>query len=460
MIPRRGDELAQLLGGVVVQGDPAARANAVSIDSRTIAAGELFFAIRGATHDGHRFLGDVAARGVTLAIVDQEIAAPPTVTTIRVADTTIALGQLARDERIRRGYKVVAITGSSGKTTTRALTTAALSVGRRTASSVGNLNNQWGLPLSLLRLPDDTEAAVLEMGMNAPQEIAQLTRIARPDVGVITNVGTAHLGNFPDERAIAAAKCELLDEMDARGIGVVHLGSPLLMERAASAKQRLIRFGCEPNADLRAEQLAGDLLTGSRFTVRGTLVQLALWGRHAVLNALAALGAGLALGDDLAALVPALRTVTPLAGRGRLVQLEHGILVVDESYNANPTAMIAVLEGLAASPWSGRRVAVLGDMRELGSRAAEFHRQIGAVAARCGIDLLHAVGEQAKAMAEGARAAGLTTVVLHADAAQAARAVPATLRSGDLVVIKASRGTGLDVVLAALPGSAATEEHA
>ncbi len=450
MIARSAAEIAAVVGGMIVQGDPSVRASGVSIDSRTIKPGEAFFAIRGETHDGHAFIEQALAGGASLAIVDDSTIRPRGLTLVRVSDTTAALGALAADERRRGSYKVVAITGSSGKTTARALTTAALSTRLRTASSVGNLNNHWGLPLSMLRLPDAIDVAVLELGMNHAGEIAALTRIAQPDVGVITNVGTAHLGNFVDERGIAAAKCELLDEMPAHARGVVHYGSPLLMERAAHCTKSLLTFGLETKAELRAEELGGSLLTGSRFRVRNVDVNLALWGTHAALNALAALGAGLWLGLSIEEMAPGLQSVTPIAGRGQLLWLAGNVLVVDETYNANPGAMEAVLAGLAGSAWNGRRVAVLGDMRELGPRTSDLHQRVGAAAARHGIQLLHAVGSCAGVMADAAQAGGVPEVVTHVDAVEASRAVPATVRDGDLVVIKASRGTHLETVLSSI----------
>lgn len=453
VIARSAAEIAAAIGGAVVQGDASVRAGGVSIDSRTLNAGEAFFAIRGETHDGHAFIDRAAAGGASLAVIHESCALPPGMTVVQVADTTSALGALATDERNRSHYKVVAITGSSGKTTVRALTTAALSARLKTASSVGNFNNQWGLPLSMLRLPPSIDVAVLELGMNHAGEIAALTRIAQPDVGVITNVGTAHLGNFPDQRGIAAAKCELLDEMPADAKGVVHFGSPLLMERTVHCVKPLLTFGLESEAALRAEDLGGTLLTGTRFRVRDVAVALNLWGTHAALNALAALGAGLWLGLSIEEMAPSLQNVTPIAGRGQLSWLAGDLLVVDETYNANPGAMDAVLSGLAASDWRGRRVAVLGDMRELGPRASALHNELGAAAASYGIQLLHAVGAHAETMASAARAGGVPAVFTHASSDEASRAVPATLRDGDLVVLKASRGTHLETVLDAVLAS-------
>ncbi len=450
MIPRNAEAIAQATGGRLAAGDAFAMAHAVSIDSRAIPAAACFFAIRGETHDGHDFAAAAAAAGATVVVASKPLALPDHVTLVLVDDTTRAIGALAQDERRRRGLRVVAITGSSGKTTTRALTAAACAVRYRTGSSPGNLNNQWGLPLSILGLPDDAEVAVLEIGMNAPGEIAALTRIAEPNIGVVTNVGTAHIGAFGSIEGIAREKSSLLYELPDDGVGVVHAGSPELMALAERSGRRLVRFGINgAGIDLAATEVATDLVRGTSFKADGTPVTLALWGMHAVENALAALGAARALDIPLAEAAPALRAIVPLAGRGRVVRCERGVVVVDETYNANPSAMRAVLRGLAATR-ARRKVAVLGDMLELGDLAPNFHRELGTQAAQLGIDCLHAVGTFARTVADAARAGGVARVFAHDDAAAAASAVPASIEAGDLVVIKGSRGVRLEKVLDAV----------
>lgn len=448
MIARTAAEIAAATGGAVVAGSLSARATGTSIDSRTIAAGDVFFAIRGEAHDGHDHAAEAAAKGASVLVVHRELGADARTagcTVVRVDDTTRALGALAADERARRGLHVVGVTGSSGKTTTRLLAVEAAGARFVTAGTKGNLNNHWGLPLSILDLPADAEAAVLEMGMNALGEIAALARIARPDVGVITNVGTAHIGLLGSKEAIAAAKAELLEALPEDGTGVVHAGSPELAPHVAAAGCRTIRFGFEEGADLRPINVAGDLIHGASFELDGTRVELTLWGRHAVLNATAALGAALALGIPVAEAAPRLRAVQQPAGRGRVMRLGGGVVLVDEVYNANPSAMEAVLEGLAAAPWPGRRVAVLGDMLELDGYEPEYHRALGRTAARCGITVLHASGRFASFIAEGARDAGLAATV-HAGPEEAVAAVPSILRDGDLLLVKGSRGARLETV--------------
>ena len=449
MIARSAAGIAAAVGGAVVSGSPEAAARGVSIDSRNIAAGDAFFAILGERHDGHDFAAAAAAAGAAVIVAAREVAAPGAAI-VRVDDTTAALGRLGADERSRRSMAVVAITGSAGKTTTRALTVAALAARHRVAGSTGNLNNQWGLPLSLLRLPEEADAAVLEIGINHPGELAPLARIARPDVGVVTNVGTAHIGFFAGPRELAEEKAQVVFETGPGGTGVVHRSSPFLYEIAQRSGRRLVTFDLGGNADLRPVGVAGNLVSGMRFSVEGVEVRLSLWGEHAVLNALAALGAARALGVPLAEAAPRLAAVAPQPGRGRVRRLAHGVVLVDDTYNSNPSAVKAMLAALAVSPWDGRRVALLGDMYELGDRSPAFHREIGDAAARSGVELLVTVGQWAHDAAEGARAAGLAGAIAFDDVPAAAAALAGLLQPGDLVLAKASRGVGLERALPAV----------
>jgi UDP-N-acetylmuramoyl-tripeptide--D-alanyl-D-alanine ligase len=449
VIARTAAGIAAAVGGAVASGNPEAVARGVSIDSRSVAAGDAFFAIFGEHHDGHDYAAAAAAAGATVIVAAREVAAP-VAAIVRVDDTTAALGRLGADERSRRSMAVVAITGSAGKTTTRALTVAALAARYRVAGTAGNLNNQWGLPLSLLRLPDDADAAVLEIGINHPGELGPLARIARPDVGVVTNVGTAHIGFFAGPRELAEEKAQVVFETAPDGSGVVHRSSPFLYEIARRSGRRLVTFDLGGNADLRPTGVAGGLVEGMRFTIEGVEVRLALWGEHAVLNALAALGAARALGVPLSEAAPRLAAVAPQPGRGRVRRLAHGVVLVDDTYNSNPSAARAMLAALAASPWDGRRVALLGDMYELGERSPAFHREIGDAAARSGVELLVTVGQWAQDAAEGARAAGLAGALAFADVPAAAAALAGLLQPGDLLLAKASRGVGLERALPAV----------
>ena len=446
MIARAPHELAAACGGTLAAPGAGVPARGASIDTRTLEPGDVFFAVVGGTRDGHDFVAAAAERGAAAVVVSRDVPAPSNVAVVRVADATEALGRLAADERERRALRVVGVTGSAGKTTTRALAVAALAARFRVGGTSGNLNNQWGLPLSLLRLEDGVEAAALEMGMNHAGEIARLARIARPDVGVVTNVGTAHIGFLGSKEAIAAAKAELLEELPDDGAAVVDAASPELAPHLARLRCKVVRFGLEPGADLVAERLEGDIVRGASFVVAGTHVRLALWGRHAALNALAALGAARAAGVPIAEAAPRLAAVEQQPGRGRVLRLFRGVALIDEIYNANPGAMEAVLAEVAKASWNGRRFAVLGDMFELGEFAPELHRAVGRAAARAGIGLLWAVGPLAAETVRGAAEAGLADARVFPDAEAAAAEIGKALRDDDLLLIKGSRGVALELV--------------
>ncbi|HHN73763.1 MAG TPA: UDP-N-acetylmuramoyl-tripeptide--D-alanyl-D-alanine ligase, partial [Acidobacteria bacterium] len=349
----------------------------------------------------------------------------------------------------------VAISGSAGKTTTRRLAAAALGSTWPTDASPGNLNNQWGLPLSLLGLAEPARVAVVEIGINHPGEMLPLARIAAPDVAVITNVGPAHIGHFGTLAAIAREKLELLGGLGPAGTAVLPAESREWIESARAGGHRVLSFGTSEDADLRAENVQLLPLTGVRFTVEDVDIELRLWGRHAVLNAVAALAAARALGAPLRDAAVAMAGVEAEAGRGRVLELPGGIRIVDESYNANPTATIAVLGELARAPRRGRLVAVLGEMFELGRHSAEAHRQVGRAAGQAGVDLLIAVGQRAATLADAGRAAGIPRTEICADAAEAAERLAGAIESNDLVLIKGSRGVHLETVVeavGALPG--------
>ncbi len=463
MIARRADELAAAVGGRLVAGDPAARVTGASIDSRTLRPGEAFFAIV-ARNDGHAFAADAAGRGAPAVVASRPVDLPRGVALVLVDDTVSALGRLAADERNRRrGMKVVAVTGSAGKTTTTALVRAALGARWRAGGTRGNWNNRLGLPLSLLALDPAVEAAALELGMNRPGEIRELAGIADPDVGIVTLAARAHLGFFPGVEAIARAKAELWEAMaaapspDRPRVAVLPDDDPALLELARGTNLPVISFGLGPAADVRAEEITRTPAGGVAFRVEGRPVELALWGRHAVRNALAALAAARALGIPLGEAAARLAEVEPLPGRGRFHRLEDGTVVVDETYNANPDAVLAVLGALADFPVTGRRVAVLGDMLELGDRAPALHREIGAAAAAAGFDPVWAVGNFAGEVAAGARTRGADTGTWP-DAAAAAAELPGRVRPGDLVLVKGSRGVRLELLLEQLLATRRAEE--
>lgn len=445
-------ELILATGAQALSGEETTRFPRVVIDSRQAAEGDLFFAIVGPRHDGHDFVEEALGAGAAGAVVSRapERTLPPGRVVVEVEDTTRALGDLAAALRRREELTVVAVTGSAGKSTCKEMACAALSADRPAAANPGNLNNFWGLPLSILNLPEGTRAAVLEMGMSAPGEIARLTEIADPDVGVITNVGHAHLEYFEGVEAIGRAKGELFAGMRAEGTVVVNADDPRVRSLGAAFPGRTISVSAEgAPADLSATEVRTDLVEGARFVLDGRSVSLGLAGRHAVANALAALAAAEAVGVERETGLGAIEAVRPLPGRGRVEHLGRGTVLVDETYNANPDAVTAVLRALAETPWKGRKVLVLGDMLELGERAARLHREAVLEARGAGVDLLVTVGPLSGAAGE---MAGEMETRRFPDSAEAAGAAREIVRDGDLVVVKGSRGMAMELFAEALRG--------
>jgi UDP-N-acetylmuramoyl-tripeptide--D-alanyl-D-alanine ligase len=447
-------EVARLAGGTLETGTPSARfEGGVSIDSRTLRPGDLFFAISGPRHDGHDFLREVVEKGAAGVVIHKKSEVPKPAFAIQVADTTRALQDLAGGFRRSRDVKVVAITGSMGKTTTKEAAATAIGSRRTVLKSEGNLNNFYGLPLSLLRLEDE-EIAVLEMGMSAPGEIARLTEIASPDVGVLTNVAEVHLEFFRSLSAIADAKGELFRGLSEGATAVVNADDPLVLEQARSFSGRKLRFGVETEADVRASSIRATP-EGLRFTAvfRGEEQEIAtvLRGRHNVYNLLAGLAAASALDVPFEAAARALSAIRPASHRGERLDFGRGFLLLDETYNSNPRALRSALASLSEER-ARRRIAVVGDMRELGETGAALHREVGRYAAELSIDRLIGVGPLAAELIEGARDAGAAKPSLsHVDdAEEAGKLLLQELREGDVVLLKASRGIGLERAIAAV----------
>jgi UDP-N-acetylmuramoyl-tripeptide--D-alanyl-D-alanine ligase len=455
-------EVASAVGGRVAgstagaAGDPAAAVSGAAIDSRAIAGGELFFAFAGERTDGHRFVADALARGAAAAVVARPPQpAPAAGTLIVVADTFRALHDLARSVRTRVPENLVAITGSAGKTTTKELLAAMLATRYRVARTPGNRNNLYGFPLSLLNLPEGTQWMVAEMGMSTPGELRQLSLLGRPDAAVFTVVRPVHLEFFPSVAAIAEAKAELLAGLAAGGLVVANADDP---EVARIARRhldahggRLVWYGiAAANVDVRACDLTPEpAAVGSRFRLlaggESQEVRLPLHGLYNVENCLAAAACAWALGVPLGDVAAAVRAAQPAAMRGVVHRAAAGFTVVDDSYNSNPDALGKALAG-AAQLAAARRLAVLGDMLELGPAAPRFHREAGERAARLGFSPVAGVGELARELVAGARAAGAAAVWLP-DAAAAADWAAAEVGSGDLLLVKGSRGVGLDAVV-------------
>jgi UDP-N-acetylmuramoyl-tripeptide--D-alanyl-D-alanine ligase len=433
-------------------------ASGVSIDSRTIAAGDLFIALRGPRYDGHDFVGAALEKGAAAAVVDRDIAGlPAAAPLLHVEDTLAALNALGAAARARSRARIVAITGSVGKTGTKEALRLALSASGATFASGGSLNNHWGVPLSLARLPPDAVYGVFELGMNHPGEIAALGRLVRPHVAVITTVAPVHLGFFGSVEAIADAKAEIFSELEPGGVAVLNRDNRHYARLAEAAVRagavEVIGFGTDPEAAVRLADFRLDA-EGSRFTAecRGTMLccRLPVAGRHWVCNALAVLGATAAVGADLGRAAAALARFEALPGRGRRSRLGWRggtVMLIDESYNASPPAMAAALAVLgAAEPCAGgRRIAVLGDMLELGAAAEDLHRSLAQPLAAATVDRVFLVGTEMAALFE------VLPEPLRAGLWRCSdTAIPALfefLRPGDVVMVKGSHATGVDRIV-------------
>ena len=455
----RAGELARAAGGRLVAGGSGVELGEISIDSRRIRAGGVFLALRGERLDGHDFIAEALRKGAAGVIVSDRSAAPvagageTAPVTIVVEDTTRALQSIARDVRRRSGARVVAITGSVGKTTTKELTAAFVGTRHDVVRNKGNLNNHIGLPLSLLELRRRPDVAVVEMGMNHAGEIRTLVGIAEPDVRVWTNVAEVHAASFASIEGIADAKAEILEGAGTRDHLVVNAADSLAMARIGRFPGQVTTFAVGVPADVQATAVEDRGIDGMRATVRtpagGGRVTTPLIGAGQVANVLAAIAVALRFQVPLEEMVRVASTFAPPPGRGEVVRLSGGVTVVDDSYNSSPAALERVLRSLGSDRRHKRRIAVLGEMLELGARAPALHRACGRLAAEAGFDVLVVVGgPAASALAEGARAAGLGAgQVLTCPASEDAAVLAADLvRAGDLVLVKGSRGVRVDRV--------------
>jgi len=424
----------------------------VSIDTRTIARGDLFVPLAGSRVDGHEFLSEAFRRGAAAALCDRAhyslLAGREPGPLVVVDDVTAALQRLASAHRQRWSGWLIGVTGSAGKTTTKDLVAAALATAGPCLRTAGNLNNHWGVPLTLLELKPEHRTAVVEIAMNHPGEIAALAALAAPQAAVITNAGTAHLEGLGTVEAIAREKAALGFALEGRGVVYAGADSPRLLAALKGVKSRVVRYGLAVDADVRPRRIESLGEEGSRFEVEGfPPVHLHLVGVHQVANALAAIAVARDSKLDPDAVAAALAAYRPARGRMELRHEKGATLLVDY-YNANPDATRLALETLAAWPGATRRIALLGDMLELGAAAAELHRDT-ARAVR-GAELW-ALGDHAADYVAGGRAAGAKTRVL-AGIDEARTALAAALAPGVVVLLKASRGAALERVLES-PGS-------
>ncbi len=445
--------VAQATGGRLLSGPAEQAFGSVSIDSRTLPAGALFVAIKGDRFDGHAFVKDALGHGASGLLVSAPVDRAGDAAVIEVADTIAALQHLGHVVRRRSGAKVVAITGSAGKTTTKEIAAQLIATEHSVVRNVGNLNNHIGLPLSLLELRHGASVAVMELGMNHAGEIRTLVGIAEPEVRVWLNVGDAHIGHFGSREAIASAKAEILDDAGPATIVVANADDPLVMRYAAGSAGRLVTFGEDRRATVRAARLDSRGFEGTAATVETPSGSIALTiplaGRGHVMNVLAAMAVALEFGVAPEAIAPTIAAFQPVARRGTMTALANGASLVNDSYNASPSAVRSMLEALGATPVAGRRIAVLGEMLELGEAAYALHEACGRAAVASHVDELVAIGGPAAGgYVDGAVAAGLPRQRLHrfVDSASAADAVAALVRAGDFVLVKGSRGIRTDVV--------------
>jgi UDP-N-acetylmuramoyl-tripeptide--D-alanyl-D-alanine ligase len=420
-----------------------------SIDTRTLAPGDLFFAVRGERYDAHDFVASAIERGARAAVVSRARAAEFTgYTLLIVDDPLVGMQTLATAVRLRWNKRVVAVTGSAGKTTTKEAVAEVLASRFHVLRSQGNLNNEFGLPLQLLKLGPEHEMAVVEMGMSHSGEIAALARIARPDWGVVTNVGNAHAQNFPDGiEGIARAKYELVEGLPAHGIAFLNCDDLYVRQFGREFLGRAIYYGLGPTCDLRAENVEELGSEGVRFTINGTPVTLALLGRHNVWNALAAIAVGLEAGIPLAECAAAIGRLQPPDKRGEILRI-GGATLINDCYNSNPEALKSMIKTLASMP-AKRRILIAGEMLELGSEAVALHQQAGKAAAASGIDVVVGVRGNAEFLAQAAREGGAEAMFV-ASPQEAGEWLKSEVREGDAVLLKASRGVGLEKALQAV----------
>ncbi len=452
--------VAEACGGEVLRGTEAP-VRRVCTDSRQVQAGDLFVALAGERFDGHDFLQEASSRGAAALLVRRERAPSKAGKTaiIGVAETRQALGRLAAEYRKDFALPLIAVGGSNGKTTTKNLIASVLRQKFATLSSEASFNNNIGVPLTLLELEKGHEAAVLEVGTNHPGELAPLVRMAQPKYGVLTSIGREHLEFFGDLAGVAGEEGWLAELLPADGKFFANGDDPWTGTVAARCRATVVRVGFSPSNDWRAQGLQVDK-QGVTFEVQTPDARFAgeyrinLLGRHQMVNALLALAVGAELGLGRAEIERGLAVCKPAKMRLQLWEL-NGVDVLEDAYNANADSMLAALQTLQELPCSGRRVAVLGDMAELGAQSEAAHEEIGRRTAELGIGQLFAVGKMASVMARGAQRAGLNRVMAFADVDTAAAAIKSFIKMGDLLLLKASRASRLERVAELLRNSEA-----
>jgi UDP-N-acetylmuramoyl-tripeptide--D-alanyl-D-alanine ligase len=464
------NEILKATGGELICGDEKQRFETVSIDSRTISADDVFVAIVGDVHDGHSFINNVLKQGAVGLIVNNQKAKDlpisewqtQNVACVAVADTTRALGDLAAFHRLRTDVSVIAITGSNGKTTTRQMTAAVIAKKFITLSTVKNYNNQIGVPLTLLRLVPEHKWAVVELGTNSPGEIARLAQICAPDIGVITNIGPAHLEGLGSLDGVMREKGQLIEHLKAAGKAVLNADDRRVYKLATQTKKEVLLFGQSRNARIRATAVK-EKTAGISFSLdlpeESLRVDLKVAGQFMVINALAAAAVGHLLGLSAEDIKAGLEKFEPAWGRMNIFQTANGIHIIDDTYNANPDSMRAAITTLKSLRTNNRSILVAGDMLELGEQSEPLHRQVGAWAAAAGINQLWVTGDFAGAVIAGAKDAGMKDEHIFSGSQERVLVeLQKSLKPGDWVLVKGSRGARMEDVVKGIKEWAGVEK--
>lgn len=456
------ETLVEVTGGTLVAGDPSTMVNGLTTDSRRVEPGMVFAAFEGGSADGHSFIAAVAALGARAAIITKE---PSTIASelesalereiavIRVDDALRAVQDIAAYHRNRLFCPVIGVTGSTGKTTTKDFLTSVLDIRSRVIATEGNQNNELGVPFTILRAGADTDVLVTEMAMRGLGQIARLCEIARPTHGLVTNVGTSHLGLLGTQEAILTAKGELVSAIPEGGVVFLNGDDPASDALEEIAVAEVVRYGMHEEDDVRACDVAVDEESRASFVLVTPMgdreVRLSVPGRHNIYNALAAAAVSLRLEVSLDDVVAGLAAAAAGEMRMQVFESATGIHVINDAYNANPSSMRAAIETLAEVSTHGARIAVLGDMAELGSLTELAHFRIGEEVGRLPIDTLITVGVKAARIADGARAEGMPDEAIRpcASPEEASEVLDDLVRPGDVVLVKASRVMGLERVV-------------
>src|SRR5437870_2743085 len=455
------EEISKAVGGNL-SGSGSTKVRGYSIDSRTLNSGELFFAIKGPRFDGHQFVGQVFQKGAAAVVVQENVQAKGPA--IRVPSTLEALQALARDVRRRWGMPIIGVTGSAGKTTTTETIAVVLSKKFTVLRSLGNLNNEFGLPLCLLRAEKYQTIGVLEMGMSGKGEIRKLASIAEPNEGVVTNVNPVHLEFFKSVDEIAEAKAELIEGLHDPRVAYLNNDDSRVRAMARNFTGKVITYGVKSVAAFKVQQIQDLGLEGTAFTIhhgrRDVNFVLPLLGQHNVANATAAVAVAATHEVPWEQIRDAIAEMKPEKMRGQVIKFREGFAVIDDSYNSNPRALSEMIRFIGRLQGFQRKIRVAGEMLELGPEGSELHRNCGREAARAGLELIVAVQGQAKEILEGALESGVDRSRLKfvRDALQAGDLLVRTLKKGDVVLIKGSRGVKLEQALNTLRASFSSME--